>query len=63
MSDDRTVKKVFLGKLDVRRKVGRSKLRWLDCIEIDLKFVVVKEVKEERRRQFYMGYHSAGGPG
>jgi hypothetical protein len=37
MSDDRTVKKVFLGKPDGRRKIGRPKLRWLDCIENDLK--------------------------
>ena len=37
MSDDRTVKKAFLGKPDVRRKAGRPKLRWLDCIENDLK--------------------------
>jgi hypothetical protein len=32
MSGDRTVKKVFVG-----RKAGRPKLRWLDCIENDLK--------------------------
>ena len=37
MSDDRTVKKVFLGKLDGRRKAGRPKLRWLNCIGNDLK--------------------------
>jgi hypothetical protein len=37
MSDDRTVIKVFLGKPDGRRKVGRPKLRWLACIENDLK--------------------------
>ena len=30
-------RKVFLGKPDVRRKAGRPKLRWLDCIENDLK--------------------------
>ena len=28
MSDDRTIKKVFLGKPDGRRKAGRPKLRW-----------------------------------
>jgi hypothetical protein len=33
MSDDRTVKKGFLGKLDGRRKAGKPKLRWLDCLE------------------------------
>jgi hypothetical protein len=39
MSDDRTVKKVSVGKPDGRRKVGRPKLRWLDCIKNDLKFM------------------------
>jgi hypothetical protein len=42
MSDDRTVKKVFVGKPDERRKAGRSKLRWLDCIANDLKSVGVE---------------------
>jgi hypothetical protein len=42
MSGDRTVKKVFVGKPDGRRKVGRPKLRWLYCIENDLKSVGVK---------------------
>jgi hypothetical protein len=37
MSDDRTVKIVFVGKPDGRRKSGRPKLRWLDCIDNDLK--------------------------
>jgi hypothetical protein len=37
MSDDRAVKIVFLGKPDGRRKAGRPKVRWLDCIENDLK--------------------------
>jgi hypothetical protein len=35
MSDDRTVKTVFVGKPDGRRKVGRPKFRWLDCTEND----------------------------
>jgi hypothetical protein len=30
MSDDNTLKKVFLGKPDGRRKAGRLKLWWLD---------------------------------
>jgi hypothetical protein len=33
MSDDRIVKKGFLGKLDGRRKAGRPKLMLLDCME------------------------------
>jgi hypothetical protein len=40
MSDDRTVKKVFLWKPD--RKVGRPKLRWLDGTQNDLKFTGAK---------------------
>jgi hypothetical protein len=42
MPDDRTVKKVFLGKPDGRRKAERPKLKWLDCIENDLKSMDVK---------------------
>jgi hypothetical protein len=34
MSDDRTVRKVFLGKPDGRRKVGRPKPRWLDVLRM-----------------------------
>jgi hypothetical protein len=41
MSDDRTVKKGFMGKPDGRRKAGRPKLRWLDSIENDLKLTRV----------------------
>jgi hypothetical protein len=63
MSDDRTVKKIFLRKPDGRRKAGRLKLRWFDCIENDLKLVGVKEMEEESRRQICIGYHSEGGTG
>jgi hypothetical protein len=42
MFDDRTVRKVFLEKPDGRRKAGRPKLRWLDCIENGLKSKGVK---------------------
>jgi hypothetical protein len=42
MSDDKTVKKVFLGKPDGRKKVGRPKLRRRDCTENGLKFVGVQ---------------------
>jgi hypothetical protein len=34
--DDSTLKKVFLGKPDGRRKAGRPKFRWLDSLENDL---------------------------
>ena len=47
MSDGRTVRKVFVGKHDGRRKAGRPKLRWLDCIENDLKSMGVKILRKK----------------
>jgi hypothetical protein len=47
MSDDRTVKEVFLGKPDGRRKARRPKLRRLDCIGNDLKSMDVKRWKKK----------------
>jgi hypothetical protein len=47
MSDDWTVKTVFVGKPDARRKVGGPKLRWLDCTENDLKWVGVKRWRKK----------------
>jgi hypothetical protein len=47
MSDDRTVKKVFLGEPDGRRKARRPKLRWLDCIENELKAMDVKRWRQK----------------
>jgi hypothetical protein len=46
-NDDRTVKKVFLGKTNGRRKAGRPKLRWLDCLENDLKSMGVKRWRKK----------------
>jgi len=37
MSDNKAVKKVFLGKTEGRRKAVRPKLRWFDYTENDLK--------------------------
>jgi hypothetical protein len=42
MSDDKTVKEVFLGKPAGRAKTGRPKLRRLDCTENDLISIGVK---------------------
>ena len=47
MSGDRTVKKVFVGKPNGRGKAGRPKLRWLDCIENDLKLMAVKRWRKK----------------
>jgi hypothetical protein len=46
-SDDRTVKKVFLGKPDGRRKAGRPKVRRQDCGENDLKPTSVKRWRKK----------------
>jgi hypothetical protein len=45
--DDRTVKTVFMGKQEGRRKAGRPKIRWLDCIENDLKSMGVKRRRKK----------------
>jgi hypothetical protein len=47
VSDDRTVKTVFLGKADGRRKAGGPKLRWLVSIENDLKSMGVKRRRKK----------------
>jgi glutathione S-transferase len=49
MSDDRTVKTVLLGKPDGRRNERRPELRWLDCIENDLKSMCVKRWRKKER--------------
>jgi hypothetical protein len=51
MSDDRNIKKVFLGKPD-GRKAGRPKLRLLDCIEDYLKSVSVKTWREKAEDRY-----------
>jgi hypothetical protein len=62
MSDDRAVKKVFVGKPYGRRKAGRPKLRWLDCIENDLKSMGVKRWRE-KAEDICMWYRCEGGTG
>jgi hypothetical protein len=42
MDDERMVKSVFLGNPGGRRKPGRPRLRWLDCVEDDLKTLGVR---------------------
>jgi hypothetical protein len=59
MADDRTAKKVFLGKPGGRRNAGEPKLRWLDCIENDLKSVDVRWRKKAEGRSV-MCCHSEG---
>jgi len=47
MSDDRTVKYVFLEKPYGIRKAGSPNLRWFDCIDIDLKSTGVKRWRKK----------------
>jgi hypothetical protein len=47
MPHGRTVKKLCLGKPEGRRITGRPKLRWLDCIENDLKWMGVKRWRKK----------------
>jgi hypothetical protein len=42
MPETRSVKKVFLGKPDWRRRRGRPRKRWLDELEEDLRKLGVK---------------------
>ena len=60
MSDEKAVKIVFLGKPDGRSQAGRPKLRWLDCIENDLKSVVVKRWRKKEEGRSVMCYHCEG---
>jgi hypothetical protein len=47
ISDGRTVTEVLLGKPDERRKAGRPELRWLDCMDNDLKSDVVRRRRKK----------------
>jgi len=49
---DRAVKKLFLGKTEGRRKAGRPKLRWFDCIENDLKSMCVKRWRNKSEDRY-----------
>ena len=47
ISDDRTIKKVFLRKPGGRRRSGRPKLGCLGCTENDLKSMCVKRWRKK----------------
>jgi hypothetical protein len=37
MSEDRVIKELYMSKPEGRRSVGRTKMRWLDDVEEDLR--------------------------
>ncbi|GFU19713.1 hypothetical protein TNCV_3960631 [Trichonephila clavipes] len=45
MNEDRCCKKIFLVKRMELRPRGRLPLRWIDCVEKDLKILKVKNLK------------------
>jgi hypothetical protein len=45
MDETRSVKKIFKGKLEGRRGIGRSRLRWINDVEDDLRKLGVKRRK------------------
>jgi hypothetical protein len=51
-SDDGTVKKVFLGKPEGRRKPGRPIISWLGCIENDLEITGVERGRKQAKDRF-----------
>jgi hypothetical protein len=42
MNETRSVKKIFEGKIEGRRGRGRTRLRWIDDVEDDLRKLGVK---------------------
>ncbi|PSN50134.1 hypothetical protein C0J52_15092 [Blattella germanica] len=42
MSETRTAKKIFIGKLEGRRRRGRPRKRWIDDVEEDLRKMGVR---------------------
>jgi hypothetical protein len=51
MDDERMEKREFLGNPGGRRKPGRPRLRWLDCVEDDLKTGVRRWRKKAEDRE------------
>ena len=47
MSNDSLKMKLFLRKMDEEDKQGRSKLRWLHCIENELKLMGVNRLTKK----------------
>jgi hypothetical protein len=51
MSDDRVIKKLYMSKPEGRRSVGRTKMRWLDDVEEDLRKMRISGWRGKARRR------------
>jgi hypothetical protein len=51
MSEDRFIKKLYMGKHEGRRSVGRPKMRWLDDVEEDLRKMRISGWRGKTRRR------------
>ena len=63
MSDDGTVKAVFLGKSHGRRKAVMPEFRWLDCIENGMTLMGAKRWTKKAEEEICLSYYSKGGTG
>jgi hypothetical protein len=63
MSDDRTVKKVFLGQTRWKKKSRKTKIKEVRLYWELSEIYGCQEVEGERRRQIGLGYHAEGGNG
>jgi hypothetical protein len=51
MSEDRVIKKLYMSKPEGRRSFGRSKMRWLDDVEEDLRKMRIGGWRGKARRR------------
>jgi hypothetical protein len=51
MSEDRVINKLYMGKSEGRRSVGRPKMRWLDDVEEDVRKMRIGGWRGKARRR------------
>jgi hypothetical protein len=51
MSEDRVIKKLYMSKPEGRRNVGRTRMRWIDDVEEDLRKMRIGGWRGKGRRR------------